>query len=73
MHIFYCAGGKFREVAGVFLAEKHSSDAGRGGTRRIACASGVLSVTGPVRVRHRTHVKPCWCIRCYLSSIGVSV
>jgi len=29
MKCFYCAGGKFREVAGVFLTEKHSPDAGR--------------------------------------------
>jgi len=24
VHIFYCAGGKFGEVAGVFLAEKNT-------------------------------------------------
>ena len=28
MHIFYCAVGKIGEVAGVFLAEKYSPDAG---------------------------------------------
>jgi len=28
MHIFYCAGGKFGEIAGVFLAEQHPPDAG---------------------------------------------
>ena len=28
VHIFYCAGGKFGEVAGVFLAEEYSPDAG---------------------------------------------
>jgi len=27
VHIFYCADGSFGEVARVFLAEKHSSDA----------------------------------------------
>ena len=42
MHIFYCVGGKFGEVAGVFLAEKHSPDAGHGSTGRCAYASGVL-------------------------------
>ena len=54
MHIFYYAGGKFREVAGVFLAKKYSPDADCIGTGRWGCASGVLSVPGPVRVRHRT-------------------
>ena len=54
MHIFYCADGKFGEVAGVFSLEKHSADAGRGGTKRCAYASGVLSVPDSVRVRHRT-------------------
>ena len=34
MYIFYYAGGKFAEVAGVFLTEKHSSDTVRGGTGR---------------------------------------
>jgi len=34
MHIFYCAGGTFGEVMGVFLGEKHSPDAGPGGTGR---------------------------------------
>jgi len=29
VHIFYCAGGNFGEVVGVFLAEKHSPDASR--------------------------------------------
>ena len=28
VHIFYYAGGKFGEVVGVFLAEKHSPNAG---------------------------------------------
>ena len=28
MQFFYCTGGKIREVAGVFLAKKHSPDAG---------------------------------------------
>jgi len=27
VHIFYCAGGKVGQVAGVFLAEEHSPDA----------------------------------------------
>jgi len=54
MHIFYCAGGKFGEVAGMFLTEKHSQDAGPGGTGRRACVSDVLSVPGPARVKHWT-------------------
>jgi len=33
MHIFYCASGKFREVAGIFSLEKHSPNAGHGGIR----------------------------------------
>ena len=43
MYIFYCAGGKFGEVAGVFFTEKHSPDALRGGTGRWPLTSGVLS------------------------------
>ena len=27
MHIFYCTDGKFGEVVGVFLTEKHTLDA----------------------------------------------
>jgi len=54
MHIFYCAGGKFREVVGVFLIKKHSLDALTVGTGRSACVSGVLSVSDVVRVKHRT-------------------
>ena len=34
MHIFYYAGGKFGEVAEVFLLEKHSLDAAFRGTGR---------------------------------------
>jgi len=34
VYIFYCAGGKFGEVAGVFLIDKHSPDAVHGGTGR---------------------------------------
>ena len=62
MYIFYCAGGKFGEVAGVFLAEKHSPDAGAGSTGRWSRASGVVSVaqvcTG------RTGVSPVLSVRC---------
>ena len=55
MYIFYCAGGKFGEVAGVFLTEKHSPDALRGGTGHWPLASSVLSgLTTGSRV-HRTH------------------
>jgi len=45
MHIFYCADGKFREVMGVFLAEKYSLDTGVGSIGRWTRASGVLSVS----------------------------
>jgi len=46
VYIFYCAGGKFGEVAGVFLTKKHSSDAGVGSTGRWTRESGALSVAG---------------------------
>jgi len=55
VYIFYCAGGKFGEVAGVFLSpdggvgstsEKHSPDGGVGSTGRWSRASGVVSVCG---------------------------
>ena len=62
MYIFYCAGRKFGEVAGVFLAKKHSPDAGVGSTGRWSRASGVVSVaqvcTG------RTGVSPVLSVRC---------
>ena len=62
MHIFYCAGGKFGEVAGVFLAEKHSPDAECRGTGRWSRASGVVSV---VQVcTGRTGVSPVLSVRC---------
>jgi len=44
--IFYCAGGKFGEVAEVFLTEKHSPDTGVGSTGRCTCASGEVSDSG---------------------------
>jgi len=46
MHIFYCAGEKFGEVAGVHrtLATEAPD----------AESTGVLSVPGSVRIRHRT-------------------
>ena len=46
MHIFFCAGGIFGEVTGVFLAEKHSPDAGFGSTGRWTRESGALSAAG---------------------------
>jgi len=62
VHIFYCAGGNFGEVAGVFLAEKHSPDAGVGSTGRGSRASGVVSV---VQVcTGRTGVSPVLSVRC---------
>ena len=48
MHIFYCARGKFGEVAGVFLAEEHSPDAGS------KAPDAVSERPGSARVRHRT-------------------
>jgi len=48
VHIFYCIGGKFGEVA-----EKHKPDTSHGGTGRCVCASGVLSVPSLAMVRHR--------------------
>ena len=50
MHIFYCAGGKFGEVAGVFLAHRtlavEATD--------VESERPVQTVPGPARVRHRT-------------------
>ena len=57
MHIFYCAGGKFGEVAGVFLSRKHSPDALCGGTGRWPLSSGVLS--GAAECTGRTGESPC--------------
>ena len=62
MYIFYCAGGKFGEVAGVFLAEKHSPDAECRGTGRWSRASGVVSVV-QVCTGH-TGVSPVLSVRC---------
>jgi len=53
VHVLYCAGGKFGEVVGVFLAEKHSPDADGGSTGRWSRASGVVSVAQVCRA-HRT-------------------
>ena len=46
MLIFYYVGGKFGEVMEVFLAKKHSPDAGVGCTGRWNRASGALSAAG---------------------------
>jgi len=62
VHIFYCAGGNFGEVAGVFLSRKHSPDALRGGTRRCPLASGVLS--GAAECTGRTRESPVLSVRC---------
>ena len=53
MYIFYCAGGKFGEVTGVFLAEEHSLDAGSEAPDAVS-ERPVQTVPGPARVRHRT-------------------
>jgi len=67
MHILYCTDAKFGEVAGMFLTEKHSPDALITGTERWACASGSLSLSGIVRVKHRT-----LCTGCGLDPITAS-
>ena len=59
---FYCAGGRFGEVAGVFLSRKHSPDALRGGTGRWPLASGVLS--GAAECTGRTGESPVLSVRC---------
>ena len=51
--IFYCAGGKIGEVAGEFLAEEHSPDAGSEAPDAVS-ERPVCRLPGPARVRHRT-------------------
>ena len=53
VHIFYCAGGKFGEDAGVFLAEEHSADAGSEAPDAVS-ERPVCRLPDSVRVRHRT-------------------
>ena len=54
MHIFfYCAGGKIGEVAGVFLVEEHSPDAGSEAPDAVS-ECPVCRLPGSARVRHRT-------------------
>ena len=53
VHIFYCAGGKIAEVAVVFLAEKHSPDAGSEAPDAVSVRP-VCMLPDSVRVRHRT-------------------
>ena len=54
VHIFYCAGGNFfGEVAGVFLAEEHSPDAGSEAPDAVP-ERPVCRLPGSARVRHRT-------------------
>jgi len=62
VHIFYCAGEKFGEVAGVFLCWKHSPDAQRRGTGRWPLASGVLS--GVAECTGCTGVSPVPSVQC---------
>ena len=52
MYIFYCTGGKFGEVAGVFFAEKHSRDAGLEAPD-AAPVRPVYKLPGSARIRHR--------------------
>jgi len=66
VHIFYCAGGKFGEVAGVFLA--HRTLASR--APDAESERPVQTVPGPARVRHwttgtgRGPVRPVVRVRC---------
>jgi len=53
VHIFYCPGGKIGELAGVFLAKKHSPDAGPEAPDAMPVRP-VSRQPGSVRVRHRT-------------------
>ena len=53
MHIFYCAGGKFGEVAGVFLTEEHSPDVDSEAPDAVPVRP-VSRQPDSVRVRHRT-------------------
>jgi len=62
VYIFYCAGGKFGEVAEVFSTEKHSPDALRGGTGRWPFASDVLSCVA--ECTGHTGVSPVLSVRC---------
>jgi len=63
VHIFYCVDGKIGEVAGVFLAKKHSPDAGPEAPDAVSVRL-VCIQSGSARVRHRTpgtgrrHVRP---------------
>ena len=53
MHIFYYAGGKIGEVAGVFLAKEHSPDAGSEAPDAVS-ERPVFRLPGLARVRHQT-------------------
>jgi hypothetical protein len=69
VHTFYCAGGKIGEVAGVFLAEEHSPDAGSEAPDAVS-ERPVCRLPDSVRVRHRTIdtgrslERPVVCVRC---------
>ena len=53
VHILYCTGGSFGEVAGVFLAEEHSPDAGSEAPN-VVSERPVCRLLDSARVRHRT-------------------
>jgi len=55
VHIFYCAGGKFGEVTGVFLAERHLPDAGPEAPDAVPVRP-VCRLPSSARDRHRTQV-----------------
>jgi len=55
VHIFYCAGGKIGEVAGVILAKKHSPN-GDLEAPDVVPVRPVCRLPGSARVRHRTQV-----------------
>jgi len=67
VYIFYCAGGKFGEVTGVFLRP----DAGVGSTGRWSRASGVVSVA--LVCTGRTGVSPVLSVRCAGGLANLSV
>jgi len=66
--LFYCTGGKFEEVVGEFLTEKHSPNADVDSTRRCTCASGEETVSSACELstsdaHHRTQANYCSRVR----------
>jgi len=74
MHNFYCAGGKFGEVAVVFLTEKtltgHSDRRRRTLSLRVRCAVNIWrSLLRASDAMHRTRVRPYLCVWCDLTLV----